>query len=264
MNDSPITREASDAFFVLPPGMIRIWLARPSHQNQGTMMPLSTPESPADIAWEGELEASAMTKSAGAASVTASLGKPEIWRVEDALENHTGQPWVPPQGNTRFWLVRLACTLHPPRKHEVMLEAKLSLALGAADGGEDAVYAFSLFPEQLEAEEKHGFKASLGPKLKFAKAELSAGEIGVNFEYRKVFPVITAFGAGEAYPYWIFQPHASAPLIGSQFVYAVVGGDRAGQGEISFTVTVDGKFGPLRLGLPRAAVRSTRFELAAG
>ena len=74
------------------------------------------------------------------------------------------------------------------------------MTLSAADDSEAAVYAFSLFPEHVEAEEKLGFKASLGPKLKFAKAELSGGEIGVNIEYRKVFPAITAFGAGEAYP----------------------------------------------------------------
>lgn len=226
-------------------------------------MLLSLPETLTDIAWEGELQAPALAKSAGDAKITASLGRPEIWRAEDALENHTGQPWVPPLGDTRFWLVRLACTLHPPRKHEVIMEARQSLALSASDGSEGGIYAFSLFPEQVDAEEKRSFKAALGAKLKFAKVELSGGEVGVNIEYRKVFPVITAFGAGEAYPYWIFKPHDTAPLIGSQFVYAVVAAQGGGIGEISFTVTVDSKLGPLRLGLPREAMEHTRFELAA-
>ncbi len=229
-------------------------------------MPLSPPDTLSDIVWEGELEAPTMMKGAGRSRLTASLGRPEVWRVEDALESHTGQPWVPPLGDTRFWLVRLACTLHPPGGSEVILEARQELALSAADGSEGSVYAFSLFPEQVTAEEKHAFKASLGPKLKFAKAELSGGSLGVDIEYTKVFPVITAFGAGEAYPYWLFQPHSAAPLIGSQCVYAVVAvkGNCTGQGEINLTVTVDNKLGPLRLGLPRSAMQATRFELAAG
>ena len=90
------------------------------------------------------------------------------------------------------------------------------------------MYAYSLFPDRLTAENKGEFSVSLGPELKFAdKAEIKLGGIGAKIEFKKVFPVIQGYGAGETAPYWIFKSHLSHPLDGTQFVYAVLV-DRAG------------------------------------
>jgi hypothetical protein len=78
-------------------------------------MQIVTPTEIESVAWEGNL--AAPTVSLGAKSATriaATIGRPEIWPVADALENEVRQKWTPPLGDADYWLVRLACTLRDP------------------------------------------------------------------------------------------------------------------------------------------------------
>ncbi len=177
-----------------------------------------------------------------------------------------GKPWVPPLSNAVFWLLRLACTLHPVGRFKEIVEAQqtLSLAPVKPNAQADSTYAFSLFPERLTAEEQREMNLSLGPKLKFLKIEAEGPQAGTKISYRKVFPVIQGYGAGEPTAYWIFKPHSSYPLEGCQFVYAVIAAklDTGGiRGAVELTVNVDTDFGIIRLGLPREARAALSFTV---
>jgi hypothetical protein len=230
-------------------------------------MHIITPADIEEVAWEGELEAPAVTMapSRGPRPVV-TIGKPAIWPAYQALENEVGQKWTAPLGGADFWLVRLACTLRQP-PGLVIGEAQQMLYLRPKRGGAgaQAAYAYSLYPNRLEAEKSREYDVSLGPELKFADGSgFSLGQVGAKIAYRQVFPVIQGYGAGEPTPYWIFKPHPSRPLEGSQFVYAVLaaeagaGGIRAG---IELVVTVEMPYGLARLGLSEQAKAASRFDI---
>ncbi len=218
-------------------------------------MIIETPKTIESIAWEGELEAPESMRAAGAARVRATIGQPECWRATEALEIKTGEKWTPPVADKEFWLLRLACTVHPLGRFSSIVEGQLSLSL-------DSAYAFSLYPDRLGAEDQREFSLSLGPKLKFGNIQAEGGSAGGKIVYRKVFPVIQSYGVGEPGPYWLFKPHSAHPLEGSQFVYAVVATAGPGiRGDMVLTVSIDTDFGLIRLGLPRQARAATRFSL---
>ena len=231
-------------------------------------MHIVTPTEIKSVAWEGELIASTTTRAINRAQrPIVTIGQPEIWSVSDALENQVGQKWVPPMGDASYWLVRLACTLREPSGLQSITEAQETLYLHPQNSraGDGIVYAYSLFPERLSIEDKVEFNISLGPQIKFADgSEFKAGELGAKIDYRKVFPAIQSYGAGESRPYWIFKPHARHPLDGSQFVYAVVvakgtaGGIRA---NVLLTVTVETDLGPIRFGPPEEFKARTGFTI---
>jgi hypothetical protein len=195
------------------------------------------------------------------------LGKPEVWPVDKALENETGQKWTPPLGDAKHWLVRLACTLREPPGGTVITEATQTLFLSPQphSAGAENAYAQNLFPQRLGVEDKSTFTFSLGPELGFASgASVKVGELGATIEYRKVFPVIQAYGLGEAAPYWVFRPHAANPLMGSQCVYAVLVARAPATGlraHVEMTVTTQSAFGPVKYGTPEEARQHTEFSL---
>jgi len=140
------------------------------------------------------------------------------------------------------WTRALACTLRNPPGLPRITEVAQTLYLCPKDSraGEASSYAFSLFPERLEAEDKAELNVSLGPELTFASgAGFSVGQLGATIEYRKVFPVIQSYGVWEPASYWIFRPHRTCPLDGRQFVYAVVVA-MAGAGGIRASVELAG------------------------
>jgi hypothetical protein len=228
-------------------------------------MYITTPTEISSVAWEGELappENSMGLKSRQCPIIT--IGQPEIWPAAEALENEVGKKWVRPLGDARYWLVRLACTLREPKGQLNIVEAQQTLTLRPHSGSEDSlrVYVYSLYPHRLTVEDKDEFSISLGPELKFAdQSEVKLGGLGAKIEFKKVFPVIQGYGAGTPTPYWIFKPHRSHPLDGTQFVYAVLV-DRAYsdgiQGDLELTVTVQTQMGPIRYGMPKEA-KDVRF-----
>jgi hypothetical protein len=231
-------------------------------------MIIITPSEIEAVAWEGELVSPETAKEiAPGARPIVTIGRHTIWPAAQALESETGRKWSPPLSGADFWLVRLACTLRQPGGPHKITEATQTLYLRPKNpaAGEGSVYAHSLFPERLTAESKSEFSASLGPELKFGpEVQLKAGEVGAKIEYRKVFPVIQSYGAGEAAPYWLFKPHAAYPLAGSQHVYAVVAAEAKAGGvraTLELVVTVETRFGPLRFGLPESAQAHVSFSI---
>jgi hypothetical protein len=55
------------------------------------------------------------------------IGRPEVWAAADALKNEVGRAWSPPISGFDFWLVRFACTLHPPSGRSRYTEASQRL-----------------------------------------------------------------------------------------------------------------------------------------
>lgn len=220
-------------------------------------MRLVTPDEIEHVAWDGYLEAAAVTFKGGGTGPRVTLGQPAWWPAEQALENQTGQKWSPPPGDRRFTLIRLACTLHPPTEsHSRYSEATLMVYLRPRSGGQP-VTAFDLFPQRRSAESKRKFSLGLGPDLKFAETfEASLFEVGAEIEYLQAFPVIQGYGLGESQPYWTFAHHAAAPLLGTQSVYLVAAAPAAAGGlrlSLDLSATLETCFGPLRLGPPQSA-----------
>jgi len=227
-----------------------------------------TPAEIESVAWEGELIVPPTIKApAPPERLVVTIGQPEVWPAVEALESEVGQKWTPPLGSAFYWLLRLACTLREPTGRPSITEATQTLYLRPRNpgAGKGAAYAYSLFPDRLSVEDKAEFSASLGPELKFAGGvEIKGGELGATIEYRKVFPVIQSYGAGEPAPYWVFKSHAAHPLGGSQFVYAVVVARAGADGvraSVELTVTIQTEFGPLRLGLPETARAHVGFTI---
>jgi hypothetical protein len=229
-------------------------------------MDIVTPTEITHVAWEGELVAPPLAmRTLAHAKLVATLGQPEIWTAADAMKTQVGQEWKPPLGGADYWLVRLACTLRRPADSAIT-QATQTLYLRPHNSAAEktAAYAMSLFPDRLGMEDKAEFNASLKPALKFTPVELGPGEIGAKITYRKVFPVIQSYGAGEPTAYWIFKPHAAYPLEGTQFVYAVVAakpGSNGARASVEMIVTTETRFGPVRLGLPEEAKAHVSFSI---
>jgi len=225
-----------------------------------------TPTEIKNVAWEGELVSPTVARGDSAKAVV-TIGQPEIWNTADALKTQVGQDWSPPMGLEGAWLVRLACTLRNPAGTAKITEATQTLYLRPKNPAADksTAYALSLFPDRLGVEDKSEFSAGLGPELKFGQ-DISGkiGVLGIKIEYRKVFPVIQGYGAGESKPYWIFKPHAAYPLEGTQFVYAVIatrpGADGA-RASVELIVTAETRLGLVRLGLPEEAKAHVSFTI---
>jgi hypothetical protein len=220
-------------------------------------MRIITPTDIEEVAWDGYLQPQGEVYRKAASLPRVTLGEPVWWPAEQAMESETGKAWTPPAGDWRYLLVRLACTLHPPREeHSLYTEATLHAYLRAARGPGHVV-AQDLYPQRRSAEQKGAFKFSLGSDLRFADAvDLSLMEVGAEIEYRQVFPVIQGFGLGESSPYWQFTRHATFPLLGCQYVYALLAAP-AGAGGVRLSVemvaTWETRYGPLRVGLPEEA-----------
>lgn len=231
-------------------------------------MLITTPYEIDSAAWEGELIAPPVSfRGQGSKRPFVTIGQTEIWPVDKALENETGKKWTPPLGDAKYWLVRLACTLREPPGGTEIIEASQTLYLLPQPhrAGEKSAYAHNLFPQRLGVEDKSSFTLSLSPELGFADgSSVKVGELGATIEYRKVFPVIQSYGLGEPNPSWVFKPHAANPLVGSQFVYAVLVARAPATGlkaHVEMTVTTQSAFGPLKYGTPTEARQHTEFSL---
>jgi hypothetical protein len=237
-------------------------------------MEIDTPATITNVAWEGEMvppEPTVLspfehfTTSANEHMPVITIGQPELWHISEVLSDEDKKAWHPPRDDAEYWLLRLACTLHKPRGLERIAEARkvLTLTPKSFDANPRAVYAHSLFPDRMETDETHQVKVALGPELEFARlAEVKLAKLETSISYRKVFPVIQSYGIGEPEPYWIFKRHASYPLEGSQFVYAIVAvGKQVGdvRAQVHLSVTVELAGGLARVGLSREAEEKAAF-----
>ena len=172
---------------------------------------------------------------------------------------------MPPLGDARYWLVRLACSLHPP-KHGTINKAWQNLILQPQRHNASATtYAHSLYPLRLTVEESRERNAKIGPELKIGEfIDGSLGEVGVTIGYKKVFPVIQSYEVGTPHPYWTFRAHAGHPLEGTQYVYAVVAAKPATatiQAAVEIIVELESDFGLFRFGIPKEVQQNLAFKI---
>ena len=216
-------------------------------------MRIVTPDEIEKVAWEGYLEPVGDVYRSGALPKV-TLGEP-VWWVAEALEKETGKAWTVPADGKRYALVRLACTLHRPEQGSAFSDAKLTTYLRPAGSPGQAV-AHDLYPMRETAERTGRVGARLGPDLKFGPVDASLAEASIEIDLRQVYPVVQAFGLGESNPYWTFERHKTHPLLGSQYVYAVVAAPPAASGvrlTIELVATVDTGWLPMRFKTPEQA-----------
>lgn len=223
-------------------------------------MRIVTPDAIENPAWDGYLEPLGETFGETRSLARVTLGEPMWWPAAKALDGDNGQQWKPPVGDRTFALARLTCTLHPPEsEHARYTKALLKVYLRPRHGA-GAVIAYDMYPQRLTAEVMGKFNFGLGPDLKFASlAEVKLMKIGAEIEYKKLFPVIQAFGESESTPYWQFEHHASHPLLGCQSVYLVIAAPLDADGvrlSVEMVATAQTRLGPVRLGLPETAQAS--------
>jgi hypothetical protein len=218
-------------------------------------MRIVTPTEIEEVAWDGYLQPPGkVVRLTEAPLPRVTLGEPAWWPAEQAMESETGVVWTPPAGDRRYTLVRLACTLHPPREERSSYsEVTLTAYLRPVRGG-DRVVAHDLYPQRLAAEQKGTFTVGLGPDLRFSGlVDVSMLQVGAEIEYHQVFPVIQGYGLGESRPYWQFTGHSSHPLLGCQSVYILLAAP-ADAGGVRLSVELDATWktrtgGILRVGL---------------
>ena len=240
-------------------------------------MYLSSPDRIESIAWEGELVPPETMRTALRTRPRAVIGQPEFWPAAEALANESlagplAQTWTPPAGDADFWLLRLASTVSEPEGAQHLEKAELALYLRpkAAAMPDESTYAYSLYPERESVDRESEWAAKLTPELKFetasqTKVEVPIGELGATFVQRRAFPAITAYGAGTPAPYWELKSHASRPLAGVQYLWAVVAARRGSSGvrtSVTLTVTLRKDWQVFRLGVPIEEQKHLSFVIA--
>jgi hypothetical protein len=235
-------------------------------------MHITVPDGFGQIAWEGEVatpvDSSVFRDIRDPQAPVLTVGRPEVWNVEDVMPQHTGQVWIPPLGDGHFWLVRVAITLQEPEGRSRISGAKLSLFIQSDPTVEHAeAYAFTLIPERVGADTKREWTAVLEPSLKAAEvADVKAGRVGVTMDFSQVYPVIQAFGVGTPYCGWTFQPHPKAPIAGSQFLYVVIAARPAAQRvriSLGFVAEIETKIGLIQLQPPQTSQGYLQFTIPA-
>ncbi len=93
-------------------------------------MHITTPDTITNIAWEGELAPPAVLRPGpGEPPPVVTIGQPEIWPIEELFSGKDIPAWLPPRDDADYRLLRLACTLHPPRGPGRIVEARQMLSL---------------------------------------------------------------------------------------------------------------------------------------
>jgi hypothetical protein len=220
-------------------------------------MKIITPTELEKIAWEGELDTQIdMFKGPGVKARVA-IGEPVSWPAEQAVQSQTGQAWSPPSGDRRYTLVRLALNLYPAGDAHIYYTQATFTAFLRPKNGAQPVIALDLYPQRLTAETRGKFNLTLKPELKFASLlDASLLALGAEIETIQVFPLIQAFGLGEAKPSWQFTGSPANPLLGCQSVYLVVSAPADSGGvrlSLELTARLETRYGPLQLSMPQAA-----------
>jgi hypothetical protein len=216
-------------------------------------MRITTPTTIEQVAWEGDLIPLGETFRGGDSPGRATLGEPAWWPAAGAIASELGQNWTPPAGDRRYLLVRFMCALDPARR-QAFAEATLTAYLRPRSGGGD-VAVHDLHPRRLLAEQTGKRTIKLAPSLNFAEIiDLSLGELGLEIDYHKAFPIITGFIEQPGKAYWQFKHHAAHPLLGVQSVYVVLAvPPDAGGVRLSLELVASPRAGFGRYGLPESA-----------
>jgi hypothetical protein len=227
-------------------------------------MQIVTPNEIEHVAWEGSLDTMGAVYKGLEALPRVTIGEPATWPAEQAVEIQTGHKWTPPAADRHYTLLRLDCTLHKPADaHARFAEAMLTVDLRPRDGA-GSVLAHDLYPQRVAATDTRKLTLKLGPTLKFGPVNVNLAEAQTEIQHHNTFPVIQAYGLGESRPYWAFAHHSTNPLLGCQSVYVVLSAPKdagAVRLQVELVATLETRYGPLRLGLPKSASAQVSREI---
>ncbi len=163
------------------------------------------------------------------------LGQPQEWNLA-SLAREKGES-LPAELSVHlheadFYLLQLACSFRPEADSEVT-NARFVTHLRPKVGSAPPV-ALDLFPREIYDESQTDVKVKIAPSLKFAafqgaSVEGGVGEVMTTIEFKKLEPVVIAFGLLESTPGWNFQAHRLYPLRGAKFCYLIVKKPRSAQ-----------------------------------
>lgn len=195
-------------------------------------MLIKTPDEIKEFLYAGPLEYSQadlqyVLPSRGTATISApeiGIGQPQWWDL-GALTREQGKPLPPEMAlmthDADFFLVNLACSFRPTRASWVE-SASFTVYLRPKRGSAKPI-AFDLYPRDVQEERSADIKVAISPSLKLNEvAEASLGSLDIAFQYKKLEPVITAFGLLESKPGWDFSRTSQQDIRGARFLYLIV------------------------------------------
>lgn len=152
------------------------------------------------------------------------IGQPQWWNLA-ALAKEQGKPLPPEMAllakNADFFLVHLACSFRPTRSSRV--ESASFVTYLRSKNSKDDVIAYDMFPKDIKDEKKSDVKIAISPNLKFTSgAEVGLGSFEIAFEYKKLEPVITAFGLLEKRVGWDFARSSHQDIRGTKSLFLII------------------------------------------
>lgn len=155
------------------------------------------------------------------------LGEPQCWNLA-TMAQEKGE-LLPAEmalllREADFYLLQLASSFRPQRHGHVMW-ARVDIYLQPTSG-EYPPLAFDLYPREIYDENSDDSKIAIDPSLSFAafgaKVEGKLGQILTTIHFRKLQPVVVAYGLLQPNCGWDYQRPHQKPLEGIQVGYLIV------------------------------------------
>lgn len=178
---------------------------------------------PFEPLWEGALEPGAgMFKATrGDDAPTIRIGKPHWWNQQNIM----GDQLITPANGARYGLARFVFALRPQKNQDVH-RVEFNIHLHAKSAGARPI-AFDLFPKTTTADKTGKVSVGIDPKFKFTDgvstveaSGMPKAEVAIDMKQAKV--VIASEGTGSSAARWLFESHATRPLVGDTSVYVIV------------------------------------------
>ena len=175
---------------------------------------------PFETLWDGALEPGAGVYAAtrgGDESPSLRFGKPHWWNQQNIM----GDKLITPANGARYGLARFVFAVRPQKNPEVK-RVELTVHLHAKGAGARPI-VFDLLPKTTTVEQSGKASVGIDPKFKFVAIEASGipkAEVAIDIKQAKV--VIEAEGTGQSQARWLFESHATRPLVGDTSVYVIV------------------------------------------
>lgn len=156
------------------------------------------------------------------------LGRPQCWNLA-RLAREKGEA-LPAElalllSEADFYLLQLAFSLLPQRDERVTW-ARFDIELQPTAGAHPPL-VLDLYPREVYDETKSDWQVAIDPSLSFAafegaKIEGKLGKILTTIHFRKLEPVVVAYGLLESRCGWDYQRSHQKPLKGIQSGYLIV------------------------------------------
>lgn len=156
------------------------------------------------------------------------LGQPQCWNLADLTSRKGGSLPAEIDLSLReadFYLLQLTYSLLPQRDAHVTW-SRFDVYLEPLSGL-NVPLAFDLYPREIYDEIKGDWKVVIEPSLSFAafegaKVEGKLGQVLTTINYRKLEPVVVAYGLLQPHCGWDYQRSHQNPLLGIQVGYIIV------------------------------------------